>query len=87
MGTGMRVWDWKYSGNPHSIKKMADDNKNSLVDSLVRTIVTMDDQQGKILLKAFLTWFLGWKIKCYPDVNCQCDQNRSFGVTLSNIEQ
>ena len=35
--------------------KMADDNINSLVDSFVRIIVSMDNQQGKILLKAFLT--------------------------------
>ena len=32
---------------------MADDNINSLVDSFVRIIVTMDDQQGKDFIEGF----------------------------------
>ena len=41
---------------------MADDNINSSIDLVVRTIFIMDDQQGKMLLKAFLTWFYAEKL-------------------------
>ena len=69
---------------------MADDNINSLINSVVRTIFIVDDQQGKMLLKAFFTWFLRWKIRFYSDVKCRCDRNRFFGegyITLKGIQQ
>lgn len=41
---------------------MADDNINSSIDSVVRTIFIMDDQQGKMLLKVFWLDFYAEKL-------------------------
>ena len=60
---------------------MADEKINNFIDSFVKTIGIMDDQQGSILLKAFLTlFFVLKKARCKLPV-------RSKSVLRSNVEQ